>query len=180
MASPYVGEIRVVAFNFAPPGWYPCDGRTLSISEDEVLFQLIGTTYGGDGQSTFNVPNLNGNVAVGAGSGPGLSNYALGQQGGVTDVTLNASQLPSHGHGFSSPVAATTSGPVTNSPVAALPASGLKAYSGAQSGTDTLAVGAITGATSVAGGSSGPHSNLPPTLAMNYIIANVGIYPSQP
>ena len=179
MSSPYVGEIRAVAFNFAPPGWYPCDGRSLSINEESTLYQLIGTTYGGDGQSTFNVPNLNGNVAVGAGNGPGLLNYALGQQGGTTAVTLTTPQLPLHGHGFSSPVAATTSGPATNSPAGALPGSGLSAYGNAQSGTDTLAAGAITGTTSVATGDNAPHPNLPPMLAISYIISSLGIFPPQ-
>lgn len=179
MSTPCIGEIRVVGFNFAPPGWYPCNGQTLQISQEEALFSLIGTTYGGDGQSTFNVPNLNGSVAVGAGNGPGLSNYVLGQTGGVTEVTLNAGQLPAHGHGFSSPVAAATTGPATNSPVGALPGAGSSAYGSASSGSSTLAAGAISGVTGPAG-SSGPHPNLPPVLTMNCIICSQGYYPTRP
>ena len=180
MSTPYIGEIRAVAFNFPPVGWYPCDGRSLSVSQEQVLFQLIGTTYGGDGQNNFNLPNLNGSVAVGAGAGGGLSNYALGQTGGTANVTLNTGQLPVHGHAFSSPVAAATSGTATNSPVGTLPGSGNSAYGSSASGASTLAAGAITGNTSVAGGGGGPHPNIPPVLTMNYIICSEGLYPPRP
>jgi len=179
MATGYIGEIRVVGFNFAPPGWYPCDGRAVSIAEEQGLYALIGTTYGGDGQTTFNLPNLNGNVAVGAGIGPGLSPYPLGQTGGQTTVTLNTNQAPLHGHGFSSPVAAATGGTPTNSPAGNLPGSGTSAYGSAPSGTSTLSAGAITGNTGPAGGNA-PHPNLPPMLAMNYIICSQGYYPPRP
>lgn len=182
MATPYIGEIRAVGFNFAPPGWYPCNGQSLNISAEPVLFQLIGITYGGDGQTTFNVPDLNGRVAVGAGQPANGSNYQLGQVGGINTVTLNAGQLPAHGHSFALALAATTSGTATNNPAGALPGSGANAYAGAPSGTATLAAGAITGTANAAGGSGAPqaHANMPPVLAINYIICSQGLYPPQP
>lgn len=182
MSDPYIGEIRAVGFNFAPPGWYPCNGQQLLIANEEVLFQLIGTTYGGDGQTTFNVPDLNGRVIVGTGQLAGGSSYQLGQVGGMNTVTLNGGQFPAHSHSFALALPATTSGTATNEPAGALPGSGANAYAGAPSGTATLAAGAITGTTSAAGGSSTPqaHANMPPVLAINYIICSQGIYPPRP
>jgi microcystin-dependent protein len=97
-ATPYVGEIILVAFNFAPVGYEICDGRLMSIAENDTLFQLIGTTYGGDGQETFALPNLSGRLAVGTGAGPGLTNYQIGDSGGQESVTLTAAQMPAHAH----------------------------------------------------------------------------------
>src|SRR5262245_24456486 len=98
MSDPYVGDIRIFGGNFAPLGWAFCDGRLLPISENEVLFQLIGTTYGGDGQETFALPDLQGRIPIHMGQGPGLSNFVLGEQGGVESVTLNTNQIPVHSH----------------------------------------------------------------------------------
>ena len=98
MTQPYVGEIRMFGGNFAPSNWAFCNGQTLAISQYQVLFTLIGTTYGGNGTTTFNLPNLQGQLAVGMGQGGGLSNYALGQMGGVESVTLTTSTMPSHNH----------------------------------------------------------------------------------
>src|SRR6187200_2550842 len=100
MAQPYVGEIRMFAGNFAPAGWQFCNGQLLPISENEVLFQLIGTTYGGDGQETFAVPNLQSRLPLHAGQGTGLSNYTLGESAGVESVTLTVNQIPIHTHPF--------------------------------------------------------------------------------
>ena len=100
MAQPYVGEIRLFAGNFAPVGWAFCDGATLAIATNDVLFNLIGTTYGGDGQQTFNLPNLAGRVPVHQGQGPGLQNYIIGQLAGVESVTLAVNQMPIHSHAF--------------------------------------------------------------------------------
>src|SRR5277367_6552050 len=122
MSSPYVGEIRMFGGNFAPSGWAFCNGQILSISESEVLFTLIGTTYGGDGQSTFALPNLQGRVPVHQGQGPWLSTYIIGQSGGVENVTLTAGQMPAHSHQFVSaapPVLDTPAGDVLGSPAVA-------------------------------------------------------------
>src|ERR1700755_2878981 len=101
MAQPYVGEIRIFAGNFAPAGWMFCEGELLPISEYETLFNLIGTTYGGDGQETFALPDLQGRAPMHAGQGPGISqNYTLGEQGGVETVTLTTQQIPNHNHAF--------------------------------------------------------------------------------
>src|SRR5512135_2464461 len=98
MAQPYVGEIRMFAGNFAPAGWMFCEGQLLAISEFETLFNLIGTTYGGDGQSTFALPDLRSRVPLHMGQGPGLSSYIIGQNGGAEEVTLTTNQIPSHNH----------------------------------------------------------------------------------
>src|SRR5688500_11730275 len=98
MADPFVAEIRIFAGNFAPTGWAQCDGQLLPISQNTALFSLLGTFYGGDGKSTFALPNLQGNVAIAAGQGPGLSQYFLGQQGGSQFVTLLESEMPAHSH----------------------------------------------------------------------------------
>ena len=98
MSSPYIGQIILVGFNFAPQGWAFCNGALLAISEQETLFNLIGTTYGGDGQTTFALPDLRGRVPVHVGQGPGLSSYVIGQAAGVENVTLNVNQLPQHAH----------------------------------------------------------------------------------
>src|SRR5690242_20599428 len=98
MAQPYVGEIRMFAGNFAPAGWMLCEGQTLPISENETLFQLIGTTYGGDGETTFNLPDMQGRIPIHQGTGGGLSTYVIGQKAGVETVTLTTSQIPQHNH----------------------------------------------------------------------------------
>src|ERR1700760_1912499 len=119
MSSPYVGEIRLVGFSFAPAGWAFCNGATLAISENDTLFNLIGTTFGGDGQSTFNLPDLRGRVVVHQGQGGGLSNYTIGQTGGSESVTLNTQQIPSHNHMLlSTGNAATSANPATNQTLA--------------------------------------------------------------
>src|SRR5213080_4091944 len=100
MAQPYVGEIRMFAGNFPPSGWMFCDGSTLPISENEVLFQLIGTTYGGDGESTFQLPNLQSRVPIHQGSAKSGNTYQMGQTGGVENVTLSVQQIPNHTHAF--------------------------------------------------------------------------------
>ena len=112
MGQPYVGEIRIFGGNFAPAGWMLCQGQLLPISENEVLFQLIGTTYGGDGQNTFALPSLASRVPVHQGTGPGLSTYVIGQTGGVETVTLTTQQIPAHSHVA---VTASTSGTLSRS-----------------------------------------------------------------
>lgn len=177
--EPYLGEIRIFAGNFAPVGWLFCNGSLLSISEYDALFYLIGTTYGGDGQTTFAVPNMASRVTVGQGQGPGLSNYVIGQMQGTESVTLTSLQLPAHQHPFSGSVngiTGATSG-VTDPTNAYFGDKGASAYINA-SGSAALAPTSLTGQMTPAGGSQ-PHSNVQPVTAIYYIICTAGIYPSQ-
>lgn len=175
MSTPYIGEIRMFAFGRATPNWQACDGSLLPISEFDALFALIGTTYGGDGQTTFGVPDLRGRLPIHQGQGPGLSNYIIGQRAGTETVTVLPTQMPAHTHTL-----VTTSGAAS----ALTPANTL--LPGSVSG-DTFYVSDITGATvlamsaqstSIAGGSQ-PHENCMPTLTVQYCIATFGIFPSQ-
>ena len=175
MSQPFVGEIRMFGFGRTPNGWQACDGSLLSIAEYEVLFTLIGTTYGGDGQSTFAVPDLRGRLPIHQGQGPGLSSYVIGQVSGTETVTLIQTQMPAHTH---------TAVATTSAATAATPGNTL--LPGTVSG-DTFYATDLTGATSIgmaaqtlgqAGGSQ-PHDNTMPTLTVQYCIAWAGIYPSQ-
>jgi len=165
MSNPYVGEIRIFAGNFAPNGWDFCNGLLLPISDYETLFNLIGTTYGGDGVSTFALPDLRSRVPVHQGSG-----FVIGQNGGEETVTLNTTQIPSHSH-----VPAANSNPGTqSSPSGAVWAqSTLNEYSSTAPSV-TMAASAL-GQT----GGSQPHDNMLPYVGLNYIISLFGIFPSQ-
>jgi microcystin-dependent protein len=177
MSTPYIGEIRMFAFGTrgAPNNWQACDGSLLPISEYDALFALIGTTYGGDGQTTFAVPDLRGRVPIHQGQGPGLSNYIIGQRAGTETVTVLPTQMPAHTHTLV--VTSSAGGGVTP---------GNTVLPGSVSG-DTFYASDITGATalpmsaqstSLAGGSQ-PHENCMPTLTVQYCIATFGIFPSQ-
>jgi microcystin-dependent protein len=176
MADPFVAEIRMVAGNFAPTGWATCDGQLLPISQNTALFSLLGTYYGGDGKSTFALPNLQGSTPVGQGQGAGLSEYFLGQQGGSQFVTLLQSEIPFHTHN----VGANTddladiqdAGPATTFGSA----QGLQPYI-PQSGNQNTNLN--FGATSVAGASL-PHNNMMPYLTVTFIIAMQGVFPARP
>lgn len=172
MSQPYVGEIRIFAGNFAPSGWMFCDGSLLPISLYDTLFTLIGTTYGGDGQSTFGLPDLRGRIPVHAGQGPGLSsNYPIGQMAGQDQVTITTSAMPAHVHALA---ANTGTGHVAQ-PQGAYPAAhrDFNAFVAAAPNQ-----GMASPATTSAGGSQ-PHENLPPYLCVTFIISLFGIYPSQ-
>jgi microcystin-dependent protein len=165
MATPYIGEIRFVGFNFAPQSWALCDGSLLSIAENTALFQLIGTTYGGDGVNTFALPNLQSRVAIHQ-----AEDFVMGQTGGVEDVTLLVSQIPSHAHAIG---AIHTDG---NKPT---PAGALFAASSADQYVPVAsATSAMGNMVSQAGGNQ-PHTNIQPYLALTCIIALYGIFPSQ-
>jgi microcystin-dependent protein len=189
MATPYIGEIRSVAFARIPAGWVPCNGQPLQISEYDTLYALIGTTYGGDGQSTFNVPDMRGRLMVGSqggAGGSGLSTYQLGQQAGAEGVTLTTNQLPMHQHPFSGMLGANSNGPSGTDPTGAYPGPGQAPSGGSKPvpyapGSDgtTLNAGALA-FTPGAAGNSQPHNNLQPVLAMNFIIATQGMWPSRP
>jgi microcystin-dependent protein len=181
MSSPFYGEIRLFAGNFAPAGWALCQGQLLAISTNETLFQLIGTTYGGDGQSTFALPDLRGRVPIHMGGG-----FVQAQTGGSETVTLTTNQLASHTHtggtGTLTIAAASTPGN-SRGPAGAVPAkeaTGVTAiYSDAVPDT-TMAPGTITGAPTIAAaGGSQPVSVVQPGLAINYIISLNGIFPTQ-
>lgn len=178
--EPYLGEIRIFPGNFAPQDWLYCQGQLLSISEYSALFQLIGTTYGGDGNTTFGVPNLSSRVVVGQGALPGGSNYQMGQALGTENVTLNGNQVALHGHPFAGTVSVLTGGTSQASPGGNYFGNqGPSNYSTTLGTPNSLADGAITGQSSPAGGSQ-PHANVQPVLATSYIICTAGIYPSQP
>ena len=164
MAQPYVGEIRMFAGNFAPAGWMFCDGSLLPISENETLFQLIGTTYGGDGQSTFALPDLRGRIPIHQGNGT-----ILAETGGAEEIALTVNQIPAHSH----PLLASGGGAGDNRPggaVLASPSSDVYINSGPFVNMDAQSI-ASTGA-------SQPHNNLQPYLCVSYIISLFGIFPS--
>jgi len=166
MAQPYVGEIRIFAGNFAPAGWMFCEGQLLPISEYETLFNLIGTTYGGDGQSTFALPDLRGRVPLHFGNG-----FTLAETGGAEEVTLTVSQIPGHGHSFlGSTSIATQQGPGGN-----VVAQSTLAQMYIGDTTDSILAPNSIG---LAGGSQ-PHTNFQPYLCLDFIISLFGIFPSQ-
>lgn len=170
--QPFLGEVDLVAFDFAPVGWALCQGQLLPISQNTALFSLLGTTYGGDGIQTFALPDLRGRRIVGAGQGPGLNPYTLGQAGGVENVSLTIAQIPSHTHTVYASSAVGTGLTPTSSYWASQTSTNL--YSNAPTSAANLAPAAIG-----TSGNSQPHDNLSPYLALNYIIATEGIFPSQ-
>lgn len=170
MSDPYVGEIRLFAGNFAPAGWAFCDGQLLAISEHDALFSLIGTTYGGNGTTTFALPDLRGRLAVHQGQGAGGVNRPIGAAAGQEAVTLTAAQIPAHTH----PVAARSATGDRSGPAGNLLASSSSVAVHLEGAPDTsMAAGAVTSA-----GGSQPHSNVGPALAVSYILSLFGIYPS--
>jgi microcystin-dependent protein len=169
MSDPYIGELRLFPYNFAPRGWAFCQGQLLSIAQNTALFSLLGTTYGGNGQTTFGLPDLRGRVPISSGQGPGLSPYALGQTGGVESVTLTTPQLPAHNHSVNASSSATSKNPSGAEP----------AFTGGGSSYGTA--NDLTMSPSMIGntGGSQPHPNIQPYLTLNWCISLVGIYPSR-
>jgi len=163
MAFPYVGEIRMFAGNFAPLGWMFCEGQLLPISENETLFQLIGTTYGGDGQETFALPNLSGRIPVHQGLG-----FDLAQTGGTEEITLTVNQIPAHSH----PCLASADAPTLSNPANNLLGQGAAKFF--RSGTPTVQ---LSDEVVAPVGGSQPHTNFQPYLCINYIISLFGIFP---
>lgn len=172
----YIGDIRLFAGSYAPAGWLLCAGQLLSISEYDTLFALIGTTYGGDGVTTFQMPDLRGRLPVGQGNGPGLTPRVIGEQFGVEAVTLLTPQIPSHSHIFSASTASPSTSPS--------PAGNVFAHSDADNiyaplpttGADPQVMNV---ASVQAAGGTQPHNNIMPTTAMNYIMCVAGIFPSR-
>lgn len=167
--DPFVAEIRIFGFNFAPRGWAFCQGQRLPISQNTALFSLLGTTYGGDGRANFALPNLQGNVAIGPGNGPGLSVRSLGETGGEAQVTLLQAQLPTHSHSYSVSLADAT-GRIPNNERPAS-ASGVGLYS-TVAPTQSLSSAAL-----LPEGGSQPHNSMMPSLVMNFCIALQGVFP---
>ena len=172
--DPFLGEIRAVGFNFAPQGWAVCDGSLLPISQNDALFSLLGTTYGGDGQTTFGLPDFRGRVAVGFGQGPNLSNYSMGQRGGEESVTLTTNQIASHSHLFAASDTTANSHSPTAGTFATLPAGG-RADNLYKVATDTTMAPDMIQPS----GQSLAHENRHPNQCLLYIIALEGIFPPQ-
>ena len=171
MSEPFVGEIRMFAGNFAPRGWAYCDGQLLAISQNDALFSLLGTNYGGDGRTTFALPDMRGRIPLEQGTGPGLSARRLGSKGGAEGVTLTTSQLASHTHDLNANTAIGNG----DSPSGTVLATGgaIRMYTSASQSMDLNAsVVQKTGAGSA-------HNNMMPTLCVNFIISLFGIYPSR-
>jgi microcystin-dependent protein len=174
MAQPFVGEIRMFGGNFAPAGWMFCNGALIPISENDVLFTLIGTTYGGDGQETFALPNLQSRIPIHTGSGPDGTNYTLGQAAGTESVTLTVQQLPSHTH----QALASSAGQV-QSPSNAVLATATSAQTGIRIYNTTTPDTALHPSTISPFGGSQPHDNCQPYLCISFIISMFGVYPTQ-
>jgi microcystin-dependent protein len=174
----YIGQVILFAGNFAPRGWAFCQGQLLSIQTNTALFSILGTTYGGNGQTNFALPDLRGRVAVGQGQGPGLSNWVLGESTGVENVSLVVTEMPAHSHLVQVSAGAADTGTASNNYLA---------NANAQFGADPIPVNTYNGGTGAtlavntigpAGGSQ-PHENIQPSLCINYIICLEGIFPSR-
>jgi microcystin-dependent protein len=173
MGEPFVGEIRMFGGNFAPAGWAFCDGQLLPITENETLFNLIGTTYGGDGQETFALPDLQGRIPVHAGTGSDGITYQIGEKAGIEAVTLTTNTIPAHSH---VPVASTDPGNLPNpsNAIFAAGGGGEQMYS-----TPPAAAGALAANSILPTGGSQPHENMAPYLCVNFILSLFGVFPHQ-
>lgn len=171
MSEPFVGEIRMFAGNFAPRGWAFCDGQLLAVSQNDALFSLLGTIYGGDGRTTFGLPDLRGRIPIHAGTGPGLSPRRLGAKFGTEEETLTVNELPSHGHSYSG----TNNDASRTSPAGSFPA---KSTADLYKAGNAVKVNMSTDALDHTGGSRA-HGNLMPFICINYIVSLFGIYPSR-
>ncbi len=169
MTEPYIGELRCFGFNFAPSGWAQCNGQQLPIQQNTALFSLLGTTYGGDGRTTFGLPDLRGRTALGSGQAPGLSSYAQGETGGVENVTLTAQQVAPHTHPVSGATDATAKNPQNSLP-------GFTASESSYSATASVTMSAAMIGPNTGGQ---PHENRSPFLALNWCIALIGVFPSR-
>jgi microcystin-dependent protein len=168
MSQPYIGQLLLVGFNFPPVGWATCNGALQSIAENSTLFQLIGTTYGGDGVQTYGIPDLQGRIPIHQGSN-GVTNYVIGQQGGVENVTVTLNQFPTHTHALQgSSTGANSNIPTGNT------LGGVSAYT-----TAAPSIAMNNAMVGFSGGGSQPHNNLQPYLVLNWIISLFGIFPSQ-
>ncbi|MBR7801816.1 phage tail protein [Undibacterium fentianense] len=171
MADPFVAEIRIFPFNFAPRGWAWCDGQILSISQNTALFSLLGITYGGDGRTSFALPNLSGRAAIGSGQGPGLSERVLGDPVGQSTVTLTSAEIPSHNHTMQiNNIAGNSTSP--SGAGLAVGARGVPLFAPISGASGTMHASALAEA-----GGGQPHNNMQPYLTMNFAIAMQGVFP---
>ncbi|PXF28721.1 hypothetical protein WH50_24745 [Pokkaliibacter plantistimulans] len=178
--EPYLGEIRIFAGNYAPENWALCNGQLLAIVDYQALYALIGTTYGGDGRSTFQLPNMNGSIPIGQGQGTGLTNRVMGQSGGSQSVTLTEAQIPAHTHDlYCSSSTAISATPNQSLLFADTGSSSYLVYTNPQQGQTTQDVEYNAQAIGVTGNSAS-HYNMMPYIGLNYIIALQGLYPTQP
>jgi microcystin-dependent protein len=173
MADPFVGQLMLVGFNFAPQGWFLAQGQVLPISQYAPLFSLLGTNYGGNGTSNFALPNMQGNVPVGQGQGPGLNLYDIGETGGASSVTLSASQTPNHNHSCLAKVALSNQSTPGGNSLADSSAGNL--YTSATTPVTAMATSALP----AFNGGSQPHQNMMPYLGMYWVIAFSGVFPSR-
>lgn len=181
MSNPFLGEIRIFAGNFNPRGWAFCAGQLLPIAQNDALYALIGTTFGGDGQVTFGLPDLRGRSVIGQGQGPSLSSYVVGQMSGSENVTLNSGNLPSHDHvlnAWNSDATTSAAGPSVGlgNPLDAVSGQSSLFYLTTGAGANTPALAADT---IMPSGGNQPHDNMAPSLVLNYIIALEGVFPSR-
>ncbi|MEA1015636.1 phage tail protein [Sphingosinicella sp. LY1275] len=172
MADPFVAEIRVFPFNFAPKGWAFCDGQLMPLSQNTALFSLLGTTYGGNGKSNFALPNLQGSAAMHPGQGPGLSLHDLGEQGGSETVTLLQSEIPAHSHSFHGTFENGTQGTLDSNVILGNSVGGQVYQTNTSANMTTMAPQALA----IAGGSL-PHNNMMPYLTLSFCIALQGVFP---
>lgn len=170
--DPFLGEVRMVGFNYAPKGWAVCNGQLMNIAQNSALFSILGVSFGGDGRTTFGLPNFQGSVPVGAGQGAGLSNYQVGQSGGAATVTLNSAQVATHSHGLGVSAADGVNQTATNSTLAA--GVGIGQY--AAPGTTV----ALPPSMLLPAGEGLPHNNLMPYNTLLFVIALAGAFPQRP
>ena len=173
MSEPFIGEIRMVGFNFAPQGWALCEGQLLAIAQNTALFSLLGTQYGGDGRTTFGLPDLRGRIAMHQGSVPGLSSRRIGDKFGQESVVLTANQMPAHAHAAQ----ASSGSGNANSPIGRVWSKDAGVQSATYSGNAPDGVMAANAIANAGGGQ--PHDNMPPVLVVNFVIALVGLFPSR-
>ncbi|MGB1242177.1 MAG: phage tail protein [Chitinophagales bacterium] len=172
MSEPFIGEIRIFPYNFAPRSWAFCDGQLLPIAQNTALFSLYGTTYGGDGRNTFALPNLQGRAPMHPGRGPGLTSRRLGERLGTKNVTLSVAQIPSHSHGFG----ANSNAGTTNTPINTVPAN--SGFLDNEYSSESPDVDMNSGAILNTGGNQA-HFNIQPFLVLNFCSALQGLYPSR-
>jgi len=170
--DPFVAEIRIFPFNFAPKGWAFCDGQILPLSQNTALFSLLGTTYGGDGKSNFALPNMQGNAPMHPGQGPGLSLHDLGETGGSDTVSLLQSEIPAHSHAFRADLQDNADTNVVSASASFARSTGGSLYQDAASGNAFLSENALAPV-----GGDQPHNNMQPYLTLNFCIALQGVYP---
>jgi len=177
MVTPYIGEIRMFGGNFAPVGWLGCNGQLVSIADYSTLYALIGTTYGGDGVTTFGLPDLQGRIPLSQGQGVGLANYTIGEKSGTETVSLLQTQIPSHSHAYNvSPAKSSLTSLTGNLPGAVIGGLAGEFYAN-PTATPTPVKGALMPGSMGVGGGSQPHDNIMPSLCVTFIIATVGVYP---